>query len=178
MLNNYPLCLTFLFLYANWYANDGIELFDGKSTFTHIGDVSQSRCLPHVFRTSSGDALIVAAYDAHGIPLDTIIIDRLYSAPYRSELFDNWKPLHYDIVQHSDDSFIGDETKGEYRYLMPVVNKVGQLAIVEVRDTVFTPLRTSCPIPMKSHWGPICYSTPVYADRVNRLQREGSHGDF
>lgn len=150
---------------GNWYSQDGIEIFDGKTSFTHIRNVSQSRCLPHVFRTSDGNALIVASYDAHGTPLDTIFIDRLYGDSYRSELFDNWKPLHFDISQYSDNCFIGDETKGEFRYLMPVVNKVGQLAIVDVCDTVFKPLPTSCPVPMKSHWGPIYYDTPVYADR-------------
>jgi AraC-like DNA-binding protein len=76
--------------------------------------------------------------------------------------------LHYDLTQHSDDSFIGDETKGEFRYLMPVENKDGQLAIIDVRDTIFTPLPTSAPIPMSSQWGDIKYITPVYADRQHQ----------
>ena len=152
---------------GNWYADDGIEMFDGKTSFSHVRGVSQSRSLPHVFRTSD-DAMIVAGYDFHGEPIDSIIIDRLYGEPFRSELFDTWKPLHYDLVQHSGDSFIGDETKGEFRYLMPVKNEMGQLAIVEVRDTVFSPLSISGPVPMKSQWGAINYITPVYADRKHK----------
>ncbi|MBR4728751.1 MAG: hypothetical protein IK075_00660, partial [Prevotella sp.] len=152
---------------GNWYADDGIEIFDGKTSFLHVKEVSQSRSLPHVFRTSN-DAVIVAGYDSHGEPIDTIIVDRLYGEPFRNELFENWKPLHYDLVQHGDDSFIGDETNGEFRYLMPVKNGIGQLAIVEVRDTVFSPLATSCPVPMKSQWGTISYITPVYADRKHK----------
>ena len=150
---------------GNWYANDAIEMFDGKATFSHVKSVAQSRSLPHVFRTSNDNALIVAGYDFHGNPIDTIVIDRLYGEPFRNELFDNWKPLQYDLVQHSDDSFIGDEAKGLFRYLMPVENKDGQLAIIDVRDTVFTPLPTSTPVPMKSQWGTIKYITPVFADR-------------
>ena len=150
---------------GNWYANDAIEMFDGKATFSHVKSVAQSHSLPHMFRTSNGNALIVAGYDFHGNPIDTIVIDRLYGEPFRNELFDNWKPLQYDLVQHSDDSFIGDEAKGMFRYLMPVENKDGQLAIIDVRDTVFTPLPTSTPVPMKSQWGAIRYITPVYADR-------------
>ena len=122
---------------GNWYTNDGIEIFDGKTTFSHVRDVTQSRYLPHLFRTSDGDVLIVAGYDNHGESIDTIVVDRLYGEPFCNELFDNWHPLHYDLAQHSDDSFIGDETKGEFRYLMPVENKDGQLAIIDVRDTIF-----------------------------------------
>lgn len=153
---------------GNWYTNDGIEIFDGKTTFSHVRDVTQSRYLPHLFRTSDGDVLIVAGYDNHGESIDTIVVDRLYGEPFRNELFDNWHPLHYDLAQHSDDSFIGDETKGEFRYLMPVENKDGQLAIIDVRDTIFTPLPTSAPIPMSSQWGDIKYITPVYADRQHQ----------
>ena len=153
---------------GNWYADDAIEIFDGKATFSHVKPVAQTRSLPHVFRTSNGNALIMAGYDFHGNPIDTIIVDRLYGNPFRNELFDNWKPLQYDLVQHSDDSFIGDEAKGVFRYLMPVENKDGQLAIIDVRDTVFTPLPTSTPVPMKSQWGSIRYITPVYADRQHQ----------
>lgn len=153
---------------GNWYADDAIEIFDGKATFSHVKPVAQTRSLPHVFRTSNGNALIMAGYDFHGNPIDTIIVDRLYGDSFRNELFDNWKPLQYDLVQHSDDSFIGDEAKGVFRYLMPVENKDGQLAIIDVRDTVFTPLPTSTPVPMKSQWGSIRYITPVYADRQHQ----------
>ena len=153
---------------GNWYTNDDIEIFDGKTTLSHVRDVTQSRYLPHLFRTSDGDVLIVASYNNHGESIDTIVVDRLYGEPFRNELFDNWHPLHYDLAQHSDDSFIGDETKGEFRYLMPVENKDGQLAIIDVRDTIFTPLPTSAPIPMNSQWGDIKYITPVYADRQHQ----------
>ena len=153
---------------GNWYADDAIEMFDGKTTFSYVKPVALSRSLPHVFRTSNGNVMIMAGYDFHGNPIDTIIVDRLYGEPFRNELFDNWKPLQYDLVQHSDDSFIGDEAKGMFRYLMPVENKDGQVAIIDVRDTVFTPLPTLTPVPMKSQWGSIRYITPVYADRQHQ----------
>ena len=153
---------------GNWYTDDGIEMFDGKTSFSHVRHVSQSRYLPHVFCTSDGDVVNVAGYDERGNPLDTIVIDRLYGESFRNELFENWRPLHYDLAQHSDDSFIGDKTKGEFRYLMPVENEDGQLAIIDVRDTIFTPLPTSAPVPMQSQWGAIKYITPVYADRQHQ----------
>ena len=152
---------------GNWYADDEMELYDGKASFSHAKAVSQSRYLPHVLRTSGNDAMIVAGYDMHGEPLDTIVVDRLHGEAIRDTLFNTWRPLHYDLSQHSDDSFIGDEAQQFYRYLIPVENSQGQLAIVDVRDTVFSLLPTKCPIPMKSQWGAIKYMTPVYADRLN-----------
>ena len=151
---------------GNWYADDEIELYDGKASFSQAKAVSQSRYLPHVLRTSGNDAMIVAGYDMHGEPLDTIIVDRLHGEAIRDTLFSTWRPLHYDLSQHSDDSFIGDEAQHFYRYLLPVENGQGQLAIVDVRDTVFSLLPTICPIPMKSQWGAIKYITPVFADRL------------
>lgn len=151
---------------GNWYADDEIELYDGKASFSQAKAVSQSRYLPHVLRTSGNNAMIVAGYDMHGEPLDTIIVDRLYGEAIKDTLFNTWRPLHYDLSQHSDDSFIGDEAQHFYRYLIPVENTQGQLAIVDVRDTVFSLLPTICPIPMKSQWGVIKYITPVYADRL------------
>ena len=151
---------------GNWYADDEIELYDGKASFSQAKAVSQSRYLPHVLRTSGNDAMIVAGYDMHGEPLDTIIVDRLHGEAIRDTLFSTWRPLHYDLSQHSDDSFIGDEAQHFYRYLLPVENGQGQLAIVDVRDTVFSLLPTICPIPMKSQWGTIKYITPVFADRL------------
>ena len=151
---------------GNWYADDEIELYDGKASFSQAKAVSQSRYLPHVLRTSGNDAMIVAGYDMHGEPLDTIIVDRLHGEAIRDTLFSTWRPLHYDLSQHSDDSFIGDEAQHFYRYLLPIENGQGQLAIVDVRDTVFSLLPTICPIPMKSQWGAIKYITPVFADRL------------
>ena len=152
---------------GNWYADDEMELYDGKASFSQAKAVSQSRCLPHVLRTSGNDAMIIAGYDMHGELLDTIIVDRLHGEAIRDTLFNTWRPLHYDLSQHSDDSFIGDEAQQFYRYLIPVENPQGQLAIVDVRDTIFSLLPTICPIPMKSQWGTIKYITPVYADRLN-----------
>ena len=152
---------------GNWYADDEMELYDGKASFSQAKAVSQSRCLPHVLRTSGNDAMILAGYDMHGELLDTIIVDRLHGEAIRDTLFNTWRPLHYDLSQHSDDSFIGDEAQQFYRYLIPVENPQGQLAIVDVRDTIFSLLPTICPIPMKSQWVTISYITPVYADRLN-----------
>lgn len=148
---------------GNWYANDGMERFDGQATFSHVKAVRHPRYLPHLFRTSDGDVLVVAGYNTKGQPIDTLIVERMKGEPFHAPLFDTWRPLQYDLALRSDDSFIGDGT-----YLMPVQDKDGQVAIAEVRDTVFSLLPTDQTIPMASQWGKISYYTPVYADSLHR----------
>lgn len=148
---------------GNWYADDGMECFDGQTSFSHVKAIRQPRYLPHLFRTSYGDVLVVAGYDTKGKPIDSLIVERMKGEPFYAPLFETWRPLQYDLAVRSDDSYIGDDT-----YLMPVQDKDGQVAIAEVRDTVFSLLPTDQTIPMASQWGKISYYTPVYADSLHR----------
>ena len=147
---------------GNWYADDGMECFDGQTSFSHVKAIRQPRYLPHLFHTSDGDVLVVGGYDTKGQPIDSLIVERMKGEPFHAPLFDTWRPLQYDLAVHSDESFIGDNT-----YLMPVQDKDGQMAIAEVRDTVFSLLPTDQTIPMASQWGKISYYTPVYADSLH-----------
>ena len=147
---------------GNWYADDGMECFDGQTSFSHVKAIRQPRYLPHLFHTSDGDVLVVGGYDTKGQPIDSLIVERMKGEPFHASLFDTWRPLQYDLAVHSDESFIGDNT-----YLMPVQDKDGQMAIAEVRDTVFSLLPTDQTIPMASQWGKISYYTPVYADSLH-----------
>ena len=153
---------------GNWYANDGVEIFNGQDAFAHLKTVQQSRYLPHLFQTSMGDVLILAGYDLKGQPIDTLIVERMRGEAFRAPLLEDWHPLQYDLPLHSDESFIGDTSKGVYAYLMPVSDKKGQMAIAEVRDTIFSLLPTNGNIPMTNQWGKITYYTPVLADRQHQ----------
>ena len=153
---------------GNWYADDEMELFDGHDRFNHLKPIHQPRYLPHLFRTSDGDVMIVGFQDNKGQLLDTLLIERMNGEPFRAPLFDIWRPLQIEIPINSDDFFIGDREKGDYAYLMPVKNRDGQVAIAEVRDTVFSLLPTDCPVPTKSQWGVIYYYSPFYADRLHQ----------
>ena len=148
---------------GNWYADDGMECFDGQTSFSHVKAIRQPRYLPHLFRTSYGDVLVVAGYDTKGKPIDSLIVERMKGEPFYAPLFETWRPLQYDLAVRSDDSYICDDT-----YLMPVQDKNGQMAIAEVRDTLFSLLTTDHTVPMASQWGKIVYYTPVYADRQHQ----------
>ena len=153
---------------GNWYAEDGMEFFDGLERFLPLKPVSQQRYLPYLFKTSDHDVLALSGYDYKGELLAPIIVDRMKGEPFSPPLFDDWRPLRYDHALHSDDSFVGDESKGVFTYLMPVRNHDGQVAIAEVRDTLFSLLSTDSRIPTTGEWGIIHYYTHLYADRQHQ----------
>ena len=155
---------------GNWYHPDAIETYDGGMYFETARDVSLHRSRPYLFRTSNGDVMVInGCWDNYGIVITSNIVDRLKGEPFRVPLLETWKPYLLGHTPRSDDSFIGDDEKGDCAYLLPVQDSTGQVAIAEVRDTVFSLLPTTVPIPMKSRFGEISYNTPVIVDR--QLQR-------
>lgn len=152
---------------GNWYADDGIECYQDDRQCMNVKDVSCARTLPYIFRTGRDDAIILGGIDEHGEPYDTIVIDRLKGDAFTLPFFEQWKPLsHLLKTEHrSADSFIGDETTGQYDYLMAVSNQQGQVAIAQVHNGQFSILPTVCPIPTRSQFGAIKYFTTVIIDR-------------
>ena len=80
-------------------------------------------------------------------------------------LLETWQPYVIGQTPRSADSFIGDKEKGIFAYLLAVRDSAGQVAIAEVRDTVFSLLPTDRPVPMKTQFGEIHYESPVIVDR-------------
>lgn len=154
-----------VYIAGNWYHEDAIERFDGEETFTFVKNVAEGRDLPHLFRISPDDILIVSGTDIHGEPLRSGIVDRLHGDTLHVPLLETWRPLQFDFGHHCDNSFIGNAEKGIFAYLIPVQNGDGQVAIAHVEGTRFSLLPTVCPIPTKSKWGDIRYYTPVVVDR-------------
>ena len=154
---------------GNWYHPDAIETYDGGMYFETARDVSLPRSRPYLFRTSDGDAMVISGcWDNYGKSVTSNIVDRLKGEPFRVPLLETWKPYLLGHTPRSDDSFIGDDEKGDCAYLLPVQDSTGQVAIAEVRDTVFSLLPTTVPIPMKSCFGGISYYTPVVVDRQSQ----------
>lgn len=154
---------------GNWYHPDAIETYDGGMYFETARDVSLHRSRPYLFRTSDGDVMVISGcWDNYGKPITSNIVDHLKGEPFRVSLLETWKPYLFGHTPRSDDSFIGDDEKGDCAYLLPVQDSTGQVAIAEVRDTVFSILPTTVPIPMKSRFGEISYNTPVIVDRQSQ----------
>ena len=152
---------------GNWYNDDSIELFEGKSQFTEVKSVAVQRTHPFILPVSDGDVLIFGGSDIHGETITSTLVDRLYGDAFSVPLFEQRHPMLMDaITLHAEDCFIGDRQQGDMSYLIPVTNRgTGQLAIAQVRDTVFSLLPTETPIPMETEWAPIYYRTAIVVDR-------------
>jgi len=159
---------------GNWYAQDGIELFHesqslsgdykGKSSFTYIKDVSAQRCAPFIFRMADGDVLIIGRNSINGDTLHCTFADRLKGDTLHIPLFETWQPLI--VGTHNDAmSFIGDESKEDFTYLLTVQDSTGQVAIARVRDADVSLLPTACPIPTVCQGDSIEYFTSIIVDR-------------
>ena len=143
---------------GNWYQKDGIEMFDGESRFTYIKDVAVERTMPNIFRISDDDALMIGNYSIKGDTLSSVVADCLKGDTMHIPLLEEWHPLW--SVHHRDaESFIGDESKGQYVYLLPVCNKSGQVAIIKVENGEFSLFPTEVPVPMRSPWEDITYES-------------------
>lgn len=150
---------------GNHFHHDAIELFDGRKTFSLVKEVAVERMCPYIFRTSDGDVIILGAHDTRYQPVGSSTVDRMKGTPFSVPLLDEWQPMPFERSFSSDVSFIGDEQKGDYSYLLPVVNSDRQLAISLVRDTVFTLLPTDCVIPMAPFGDSILYDSPAIVHR-------------
>ena len=149
---------------GNWYSDDCLELFDGHSSFVRIKNVAAKRSCPYIFRTAKDNVMIFSSLDtkhSSGIRPDSIIVDQLCGEPFHAPLLDEWRPLAYDIPQISDLCFIGDETAGDYAYLLPVKNAENQIGFVKTCGTDFSLLPTTCAVPMMFQGDSIQYHFPV-----------------
>lgn len=161
-------------LAGNWYADDGIEMFEDKPgtradinrkrLFNYIKDVSVGRVKPFILQTAENDAVIVGSMTTRGDTLWTTVADRLRGDPVEVPLFEHWHPMYLDRYNISD-CFIGDEAKGVYSYLIMVQNREGEVAIAKAENGDFSLLPTICPVPMYHAGEKIEYSTIIIADR-------------
>jgi len=176
---------------GNWYDEDGIEMFDGDRDFSHVKAVSVGRATPYLLTTSDGDVLVLGNGGTHGEILYSDMVDRLKSESLHVPLLRQWHPLFYEAPFCSDLGFIGDQSANDYSWLIPVQDwTVGDstswlsarpMALLLVRDTVFSLLPTTCPVPVNGTLGPIHYYSPVIADRqahrgyVHGIDKDNRH---
>lgn len=158
---------------GNWYADDGIEMFDGDRTFSSVKDVSIGRAAPYMLRTSDDDVLILGYESSYDKPVRSDRIDRLKGEPLCVPLLNKWQPLNYLASFPNDLGFIGDNTsllamqewsERDTTAWKPVDR---EMAFMLVRDTVFSLLPTICPVPKTgvSSSDSIFWYSPLIADR-------------
>ncbi len=158
---------------GNWYHNDGIEMFyeaqsakgdhQYRQSFTYIRDVATQRSSPIIIRIAKDDALIFGPYGIRGDTVRTAYAYRLKGDSVLIPLFETWLPISAGCRQ-IDASFIGDEAKGDFTYLVPVKDSTGQVAIARFSGTEASLLPTACAIPMTYKGDSIIYCN-ITADR-------------
>lgn len=166
---------------GNWYADDAIELFDGRRHFRRVKAPAVQRSSPFIFRVSRDDVFIFNSYDVRGHYYDSITVDRLHGEPFHPSLLKLWRPRAALAAYNSRDAFIGDERKGFYASLFAVERNThtqppapdypsGDVAFVLLRDTSFTLVPTDYPVPLLSPitGDTILYNFFVQADRTRQ----------
>ena len=172
---------------GNWYGDDGIEMFDGDRIFSPVKDVNMPHAVPYLLRTSDGNVLILGNESPYHKPLCSDSVERLKGGPLRIPLLKKWQPLTFEAPFCNGVSFIGDESKGDYSYLINVQDwshhteqtweeMKREMAFMLVRDTTFSILPTTCPIPLTgvSSSDSIIFYSPLIADR--KTHRGYVHG--
>ena len=149
---------------GNWYNEDAIATWNGGIYFESVSKVSVPRSSPYLFPISDDNIMVVAdEQDNYGKPVDASIVDRMKGESFRVPLLEEWTPILLHHQTHANACAIGD-----HQYLFPVHNKSGQVAIIEVRDTVFSLLPTACPIPVHTKFGEIVWFTQIMVDREHQ----------
>ena len=153
---------------GNWYHEDAIEMYDGKGGFVGVKGVSCGRATPYILRTAKDDAIIFTPINSKGQFTPHPVIDRLRGEAYSEPLLEEWGLPGGYYANKSASAFIGNESQGDYSYLLMVENEQGQAAIARVTNGQFSLLPTDVPVPMACQWGKIYYDATIYADRRDR----------
>ena len=149
---------------GNHKDNDVFEVFDGKKSFSFVKDVSIWRSSPYILPIKNDDVIVFGSvWRGRFEPCDTV--DRLNGKPFQVPLLHEWMPFLYDQNNHANESFIGDEAAGDYSYLIAAYNNEGDVSFIHIKDTVFSILQTTEPVPTISEFGRIKYNRPAIVDR-------------
>ncbi len=153
---------------GNWYKEDCVEVFDGDENFDSLAPVTTARAYPYILRTADNDAIVLSQYDNKGGVIHNGIVDGIDGTSMHVPLLYEWTLLEPWERSSGYQSFIGDTAKGEYAYLLSAHDREGQLAFIHVRGKEFSLLPTVCPMPMRSPWEDISWTSRVVADRQAR----------
>ena len=159
---------------GNWYADDAIEMYDGRRTFSYVKEVSAERVTPYILRTAKDDVIVFGQTDNKGQVVHTTMADCLRGESRHIPLLEHWKTFSFDFNRDISASFIGNEEKGDYTYLLLATNsddwrkirpQQDSIVILRVHNGEFSLLPTDNPIPTMTEKGPIGYYSFILADR-------------
>jgi len=128
---------------GNWYADDGIELYQPRKGFSFVKDVAEPRSYPYILQTAADNAIILCEWDNYGAYTQQIA-DRLHGDPFKVPLLEDYTMRSSTQI---DDQNIGDTSQGIYAHLIPVFGENDDLRIALVKGEDFSLVETDHPIP-------------------------------
>lgn len=156
---------------GNWYHQDAIEVYDTLARrFIDIRKTGTQRAVPIILQTAPDDALILGSSNNRGDTLRSAYVYQLKGDSLHIPLLETWQP----ILTNGPAQAIS-----KYTYLIPVQNRDGQTAIMQVQNGLFTLLPTTCPVPMRALGHQIEYAFNIIVDRnAGRAYLMGFNRDF
>lgn len=151
---------------GNWHREDYIECFDGKLKSDSVKHVTRQRVYPYVLRSAPDDVMVLGTNDSYGGCEACTTVDCLKGEPLEVPLLGQWWPRV--MVPTTENYQIGDESKGEYHYLIPAISPEGQMALIRIRGKQFELLPMACPIPKQSPWSDITYGNLLIDRKAGR----------
>jgi len=133
---------------GNWYEDDEIEIYRNKDIFEFVKNPLVQRSSPLIFPVSEDNAIIFSFVDNYGDAIDPVA-DRLYGDPLTIPLFEEAGPG----VRMAGGSpkmanyFVGNASKGDYSYIIPVILPNEELRMVLLRGEEFSFIETDQPFP-------------------------------
>lgn len=147
---------------GNWYAEDWTEIYDGER-FAFARASSEQRTFPYILSTAPDSAIIFGIIDTYNHALTGTTVDRLDGSSFEEPLLKEWRC--YPIPSGNlHKYFIGDETAGDYRWLLPAANAEGERAFLLVEGEKFSVVDWPAQLPAEGPWGPVSWSNDLQTD--------------
>ena len=148
---------------GNWYAEDGVALYDPGEGFLPLKNLPVGWNAPYILPASPDEAVIFGREDNYGNPAYGRV-DRLRGDTLHVSLLEDWT---VKVV-----SFLEENLKiADYTYLLPIERSSdGQIGILKVSEGHFSLLETDTPFPVKGPFGGPVNWTPWF--QVKRSLRQ------
>lgn len=143
---------------GNWYSPDALERYTSGGLFEQVKAVTSPRDLPFVLQVSPDDAYVFGWADNYGNPLPDGWVDRLNGDPFQEPLLQEWSTENLHLPNPPE-----QYRTGEFSYLIPVW-KDGELAILQLKEGLFSLLETALPLPQESPWGAIEWASGLQVE--------------
>lgn len=149
---------------GNWYAPDGIEMYEPGKGFSFVKDVARERYMPYLLRSGPDEVLVFSGRNNYGTRIDGTV-DRLRGDPFHAALLDEWEMLPFIDESSGDICRIADFT-----YLLLARRDAdGQVAPVRLAGEDFGLLDMEKPLPGISPEGDtLRWNAGIRVDRPSR----------